>query len=138
MLNTRLRKQIEWHFYNHKADLALYEDKARDIIESGLTVNFGRVGSGSSGGSQTESKVIRLEALDEQMSRKRDWSTVVRNVWIAFPPWSYEHKVMIKLYVEKKSWEEIFAEGTAKSTFLYWRDKWLLEALMWAQAFELL
>ena len=25
MLTTRLRKQIEWHFYNYKADLALYQ-----------------------------------------------------------------------------------------------------------------
>ena len=45
MLTKRLRGQIEWHFKNYNADIALYNEKVRDILESGLTPNYGGVGA---------------------------------------------------------------------------------------------
>lgn len=141
MLNTRLRKQIEWHFYNYKADLQLYEQRIQDIVDSGLCINFSHIGSHSCLSNPTEAKAIRIEALQEEMNRKRDWATVVRNTFVAFR-FSPEHDIMIALYVKQiprnTVINEFFMKGLWERTFYRWRDKWLEKAYWWAKEFEIL
>lgn len=133
MLTTRLRKQIEWHFYNYTADIALYQDKARDIISDGLTANFGRIGSSTDRGNPTEDKVLRLAALDGE----RTWATVVRNTFNAFR-FEPEYEVMIALYIDKCTYKDLYANGIWERTLYRWRDKWLEYAFKWAKEFNLL
>lgn len=133
MLTTRLRKQIEWHFYNYEADLALYEDRVRDIIDSGLTVEFGRVGSGTRPGNPTESKVMRLDELDN----RRSWAAVVRNTFNAFK-FEPEYDIMVALYVNGKQYRELCTGGLWERTLYRWRDKWLEYAYKWAKEFKLI
>lgn len=135
MLTKRLRKQIEWHFYNYKADLALYNDRVRDILESGLTANFDRVGSfgGGTPSSPTERKALQLEALD----REYGWATVVRNTFNAFR-FEPEYEIMVALYIEHRSRREIFSGGLWETSFYRWRDNWLEHAYKWAKELKLL
>lgn len=133
MLTTRLRKQIEWHFYNHEADLAVYQDKARDIIGGGLTANFGRIGSGTGSGNPTEDKVLRLAALDGE----RTWATVVRNTFNAFK-FEPEYEVMMALYIDRRTYKDLCDNGMWERTLYRWRDKWLEHAYKWAKEFNLL
>lgn len=37
-LTRRLRKQIEWHFFNISADKALYDELRNEIIDSHLNL----------------------------------------------------------------------------------------------------
>jgi len=137
MLNTRLRKQIEWHFYNYKAGQKLYEERVQDIIESNMTVNFSHIGSRSRRGSPTENKAIRIEALD----REQSWALAIRNTFLTFR-FSPEYDVMAALYIDQKPRrtviDEFFMSGLWERTFWRWRDKWLDCACEWAQEFKLL
>lgn len=134
MLTNRLRKEIEWHFYNYKADLALYEERVRDILDAGLTARYDRVGGGGMGaGSSTEVKAMRLEALD----RERCWATVVRNTFTAFR-FEPEYDIMIALYIKQRSRKELLRDGLWETTFFRWREKWLNCAYRWAREFRLL
>lgn len=133
MLTKRLRKQIEWHFYNYAADAALYEERERDILSEGLTANFNRVGSCPNRGSATESKAVRLEALGTQ----RTWATVVRNTFNAFR-FEPEYSIMSALYIQGKPYKELFSDGLWETTFWRWREKWLEYAYKWAREYELL
>jgi hypothetical protein len=139
MLTTRIRKQLEWHFYNREADLAIRDDEIKSVAESGLTVDYSRVGSGGKrGGSPTESKAIKIAAL----KAGGDWATVVDNTFNAYK-FLPEFDAMVALYVENKSFKEIIKNGKNErglnsSTFWYWRDKWLETALSWAREYKLL
>lgn len=134
MLTKRLRSQIEWHFYNYPADIALYNERVREIAESGLTVNYDRIGSGgNTPGSPTERKAIMLEALEQE----RNWATVVRNTFVAFQ-FEPEHKVMVELYIKGRPLKELLCDGLWETTFYRWRDRWLEYALKWARKFNLL
>lgn len=134
MLTKRLREQIEWHFYNYPADKDLYNERVREITESGLTASYDRVGSrGNIPSNPTERKAILLEELD----RERTWSNVVRNTFSAFR-FEPEYEVMKKLYIERVSYKEIFCEGVGERTYWRWRDKWLGYAYKWARKFKLL
>jgi hypothetical protein len=138
MLTTKLRKQLEWHFYNRDADIAIYEDKVRGVIESGLTADYDRLGNANKrGGSPTESKAIKIATLGEG----RDWAAVVSNTFNAFR-FEPEYDVMVALYVNgkrrSKVIEEYFVGGAWQTTFWRWRDKWLETALCWAKEYNLL
>lgn len=134
MLTKRLRSQIEWHFYNYPADMALYNERVREIAESGLSMNYERIGSGgNTPGSPTERKAVLLEELD----REKTWATVVRNTFNAFR-FEPEFKVMEKLYIYRVPYKELFSNGLWETTFFRWRDKWLEYALKWAKKFKLL
>lgn len=134
MLTKRLRSQIERHFYNYPADIALYNERVREIAESGLTVNYDRIGSGgNTQGSPTERKAIMLEALEQE----RNWATVVRNTFVAFQ-FEPEYEIMTELYINRRKYKEILCNGLWQSTFWRWRDRWLEYAYKWAQKFNLL
>lgn len=134
MLTKRLRSQIEWHFYNYPADMALYNERVRDIAEAGLSMNYERIGSGgNTPGSPTERKAVLLEELDQE----KTWATVVRNTFNAFR-FEPEFKVMEKLYIYRVPYKELFSNGLWETTFFRWRDKWLEYALKWAKKFKLL
>lgn len=134
MLTKRLRSQIEWHFYNYPEDIALYNERVREIAESGLTVNYDRIGSGgNTPGSPTERKAIMLEALEQE----RSWATVVRNTFIAFQ-FEPEHKVMVELYIKGRNLKELLCDWLRETTFYRWRDHWLEYAYKWAKKFGLL
>lgn len=134
MLNTRLRKLIEWHFYNYKADMELYNNRAQDIIDSGLTARLDAVGGRSGKPSRTtEDKAIKLAALDNQ----KNWATVVRNTFNAFR-FEPEYDVMVAIYIQGRHHKELFTEGLWETTFYRWRDKWLEYAYKWAKEFSLL
>ena len=134
MLTKRLRSQIEWHFYNYPADMALYNERVREIAESGLTANYDRIGSGgNTPGSPTERKAIMLEALEQE----RSWATVVRNTFVAFQ-FEPEYEIMTELYINRRKYKEILCNGLWQSTFWRWRDNWLEYAYKWAQKFNLL
>ncbi len=134
MLTKRLRGQIEWHFKNYNADIALYNEKVRDILESGLTPNYGGVGGGGNSiSSPTEVKAIKLYELDAE----RSWATVVRNTFIAFQ-FEPEHKVMVELYIKGRKLKELLCDGLWETTFYRWRDHWLEYAYKWAKKFGLL
>ena len=118
MLTKRLREQIEWHFKNYNADIALYNEKVRDILESGLTPNYGGVrGGGNSISSPTEAKAIKLYELDAE----RSWATVVRNTFIAFR-FEPEYKVMCELYIKGRKLKELLCDGLWETTFYRWRN----------------
>lgn len=139
MLTKRMRAQIEWHFDNYAADLALYEHRARDILDSGLTGNLSYTGRGSLPGNPTEHKAIRLAALDGH----RSWATVVRNTFNAFR-FEPEYEVMYKLYIEHKRVKELIKTKSnpdgivSESTFYFWKNKWMDMAEKWARSFNLI
>lgn len=133
MLTKRIRKQIEWHFKNYNADAALYDDRVREIIDSGLTANYSGVGGGGGVSSPTEAKGLRLLELDNEQS----WAAVVRNTFIAFR-FEPEHKVMVELYIKGRSLKELLCDGLWETTFYRWRDNWLEYAYKWAKKFNLL
>ena len=63
MLTKRLRKQIEWHFYNYAADKALYDERVNEVIDEGLTAKYDVVGGrGSDVGNPTERKGLLILA----------------------------------------------------------------------------
>ncbi len=134
MLTNRIRKEIEWHFYNYQADLSLYNAKVEDIVYGGLTARYDRVGGG--GGepsSPTESKAFKLEYLD----REKNWATVVRNTFTVFR-FEPEYDIMVELYIKRRSRKELLSDGLWETTFFRWREKWLMCAYKWAREFRLL
>lgn len=134
MLTRRLRKQIEWHFYNHKADIALYDEKVREIAEAGISTRYDRAGGrGTPNSDVVFYKALQIAALDKQLG----WAAVVRNTFAAFR-FEPEYDVMVDLYINHKSRKEIFETGLWESTFWRWRDKWLEHAYKWAKEFCLL
>ena len=133
MLTKRIRKQIEWHFKNYKADFALYNDRVDEIINSGLTANYSGVGGGGGVSSPTEAKGLKLYELDTE----RSWATVVRNTFIAFR-FEPEYKVMCELYIKGRKLKELLCDGLWETTFYRWRDNWLGFAYKWARKFGLL
>jgi len=142
MLTRRIRKQIEWHFYNYKADLALFNERRQDIMEACGTVNYSAVGGRSGIGNPTESKVAKLQALDKMFDNKRDWFCVVRNTFLHFRH-EPEHEIMIYMYTNnitrKQAVKKLCWEGDMWETvFDRMRDKWLTVALKWAEEFKLI
>lgn len=133
MLTKRIRKQIEWHFKNYNADAALYEDRVREIVDSGLTANYSGIRGGGGVSSPTEAKGMRLLEIDNEQS----WAAVVRNTFIAFR-FEPEHKVMVELYIKGRSLKELLCDGLWESTFYRWREHWLEYAYKWAKKFGLL
>lgn len=133
MLTKRLRKQIERHFKNYSADAELYEERVREIVDSGLTANYSGIRGGGGVGSPTEAKGLRLLELD----REQSWAAVVRNTFIAFM-FEPEHKVMVELYIKKRPLKELLCDGLWENTFYRWRDNWLEYAYKWAKKFGLL
>lgn len=133
MLNKRLRKKIEQHFYNYKEDCLLYDDKVRDIAESGITADFGRVGGGSAPSDPTLNKAMKLAAIDCDKS----WAIVVRNTFITFRN-KPEGKIMNALYIQGKPKAEIVCSGLWETQFYRWRENWLYCAYEWAKRFNLL
>lgn len=133
-LTKRLRDKIEWHFYNFPADMSIYKERRREILESGMGVNYERVGSGGGLPSNpTERKAILLEELEQE----KTWATVVRNTFNAFR-FEPEYKVMEQLYVHRVPYKELFCKGVGERTYWRWRDNWLEYAYKWAKKFRLL
>lgn len=133
-LTKRLRRQIEWHFKNYKADALLYDEQVDDIIDSGLTAKYTNIGSNSCGVScPTEKKGIQILELDYE----RTWSAVVRNTFIAFR-FKPEYSVMVEFYINCKPIKDILCDGIWENTFYRWRDNWLEFAYKWAKKFKLL
>lgn len=134
MLTKRLREEIEWHFYNYPADMAIYQERRREILESGMGVNYERVGSGGGvQGNPTEKKAILLESLEQE----KTWATVVRNTFNKFR-FEQEYETMKELYIERRDYREVIANGLSERTYWRWRDKWLEYALKWAKKYRLL
>lgn len=133
MLTKRIRKQIEWHFKNYKADFTLYNDRVDEIINSGLTANYSGVGGGGGVSSPTEAKGLKLYELDTE----RTWAAVVRNTFIAFR-FEPEYKVMVELYINARPLKDLLCDGLWETTFYRWRDNWLGFAYKWARKFGLL
>ena len=137
-MNRSLRRQIEWHFYNYTADEKLYQEKVKDIVETGLTANYNKVGHSTKIADPTQDKAMQLS----KFSPDRNWAAVVRNTFNTYR-FEAEYDVMVELYINKKRYREIIKGrnnkyGLAESTFFYWRERWLNTALMWAKEFELL
>jgi hypothetical protein len=137
-MNRNIRRQIEWHFYNYAADEKLYQEKVKDIVETGLTVNYDKIGRSTKIADPTPNKAIQLS----KFSPDKSWAAVVRNTFNTYR-FEAEYDVMVDLYINKKRYSEIIKNknnryGLAESTFFYWRDRWLNTALMWAKEFELL
>ncbi len=134
MLTKRLRKQIEWHFYNYAADKALYDERASEIIESGLTANYSAIGGASEPSNPTERKGMKLYELDNEQG----WSEIVRNTFTAFR-FKPEYDMMRALYIDRKKPDEIYGIGiTSEPTFWRARDRWLECARDWAHIYGLL
>lgn len=137
MLNTRIRKLIEWHFYNYEADKSLIKEKEEDITYANLTVNM----TPSMGHSNKTSDPTAWKA-EKLFELGRDWSAVVRNTFTAFK-FEPEYDIMVDLYVKKMRYAEIIKSdknkyGLNERTFFYWRERWLEVALMWANEFKLM
>jgi|GEM_PF-2111502 len=143
-LTRRFRKQLEWHFYNYKAELALYSerlaklnDRRNDIMDSMASVNYAAVGGrGGSCSDTTASRAMRLESLDRMFDNRKDWFCVVRNTFNHFM-FEHEATIMLDLYVNGKKRSDVL-KTINESTFWYWRDRWLGVALMWAKKFDLI
>ena len=133
MLTKRLRKQIQRHFKNSRADAELYEELVREIVDSGLTANYSGIRGGGGVGSPTEAKGLRLLEIDNE----KTWAAVVRNTFIAFQ-FEPEYKVMVELYINKRPLKKLLCDGLWENTFYRWRDNWLEYAYKWAKKFGLL
>lgn len=133
MLTKKLRKQIEWHFYNYKADAAIYDNHVCEILDSGLIANYDGIGGGSDVNNPTECKGLKLYELNNEQT----WAAVVRNTFIAFR-FEPEHKVMVELYIKERPLKELLRDELWESTFYRWRDNWLEYAYKWAKRFGLL
>jgi len=143
MLTRKLRKQIEWHFYNHRAELALLNERREEIAAHIQSVDYSSIGGGSkyNGADSTAKRADQLLSLDALLENKRNWFCVVRNTFLHFRL-ELEFDVMCKLYIENKidtSHRKIIRLlEIESSTFYFWRDKWLERALRWAKELDLL
>ena len=133
MLNKRLRKQIEQHFYSYKADCLLSDERVQEIAEAGLIANYSGVGGGGAPSDPTWNKAIKLAAIESD----KTWTAIVRNTFIAFR-FEPELKVMVELYIKERPLKEILCDGLWENTFYRWRDNWLEYAYKWAKKFKLL
>lgn len=140
-LNGRLRRDIEWHFKNYGADIALRRAREADIIESGLTANISHIGSSNRISDPTADKAAKL--IDAELDKifntasVGDWAAVIRNTFTAFR-WEPEFGLMVSLYIEGKNYKQLFGDGFPERVFWRWRDKWLTSALKWAKSYDLL
>ncbi len=132
MLTKRIRKQIEWHFKNYKAESAIYDERMHEILNAGLIANYNGVGGGTVG-NPTETKGLRLFELDSEHS----WAIVVRNTFIAFR-FEPEYKVMVEFYIKGRPLKDLLCDGLWETTFYRWRENWLEYAYKWAKKLELL
>lgn len=133
-MTKRIRKQIEWHFYNYTADREIYDERVAEIAESGIVANYAAVGGQSAPANPTERKGLLINDL----STERTWATVVRNTFTAFR-FDPEYDLMQAMYVDGKKPKEIYESGfTSASTFWRARERWLKEAYDWAQLYGLL
>ena len=133
MLTKRIRKQIEWHFYNYAADKEVYDARVEEIVNAGMTANYTSDGVRSSPGNPTERKGLLLYELDTE----KTWATVVRNTVIAFR-FAPEYNVMVEYYIKGRDLKEILCGGLWERTFYRWRENWLECAYKWAKKFKLL
>lgn len=133
-MTKRMRKQIEWHFYNYTADRELYAERVAEIAESGIVANYATVGGQGAPANPTERKGLLINDL----STERTWATVVRNTFTAFR-FDPEYDLMQAMYVDGKKPKEIYESGiTSEPTFWRARERWLKEAYDWAQLYGLL
>lgn len=134
ILDGRLRKRIEFHFFNYNADKLIESDTVRDIAESGLTADFNRIGSRAG---RTPNLTEKKGLLLYEQSKRYLWPKVVENTFTAFR-FEPEYEIMHKRYVERVAYKELFAKGLPERTYWYWRDRWLDYAYMWAKEYKLL
>lgn len=135
MLTKRMRKLIEWHFYNYAADKEMYAERIAEIAESGITANYSAIGGHSGTPSNpTERKGLLLNDL----KLTQTWDAVVRNTFTAFR-FEPEYDMMKAMYIDGKKPSEIYNGGiTTEPTFWRARDRWLCVAYGWAQVYGLL
>lgn len=140
-MDKNLRREIEWHFKNYGADIALRRQREADIIESGLTAKLGNVGGGSGVSNPTADKAQKLIDLELdkifKSSSQGDWAAVIRNTFTTFR-WEPEFHLMVALYIEGKEYKQLFGDGFPEAVFWRWRDKWLKHAKKWAELYEII
>lgn len=134
MLTRRTKRQIEWAFYEYKANKTLGAQRTAEIAEQGLTADLERIGFGSGVSQPTESKAIRL------MSRMQPylWAKVVENTLAAFR-FESVYDVLIERYFHRKGHKELLAKYMGSERGYYYSlDRALEFAYMWALEYGLL
>ena len=126
------KRKIEYAFYNYNKLKESSEQALDDIRNSGITIDFGKVGHGSGVGNPTEQKAIRC--VDENNAL---WCAVVERTYIHYK-WAIEGVLLKKKYFEHKSRREIMRVlCVPESTYHYWLQRILTTAELWAHDFGL-
>lgn len=134
MLDRRTKRQIEWAFYNYKANRKLGAEQLQEIAEQGLTADLERIGFGGGTSNPTESKGLRLQERAKQYL----WAKVVENTLAAFR-FEAVYDILVDRYFKGKSHNLIMTDyAIGESTYFYRLDRALEYAYMWVLEYELL
>jgi hypothetical protein len=136
-LNNKIKRQIEWHFKNYKADKAMGENYVRDVAESGMVRGYDRVSvDGGMFCNAIESKII----LMEERSIPYRWAKVVENTLNAYR-FDLGFDMFYERYMssEKPGDRLLMAKYCVpERTYYRWIRKVLETAFEWAKEFNLL
>ncbi len=131
-MDNKIKRKIDWAFYNYEKLLKDNEEVLDDIRASGLIANISQVGHGSGVGNPTEQKAIRCAEYDNAL-----WCAVVERTYIYYK-WTMEGTLLKKKYFDKKSRYEIMQDMCVpESSYHFWLSKIRGTAELWAHEFGL-
>ena len=99
MLERKIRKKIEWAFYNYSENNAAAQQYILDVAERQMAVDYGKIPVQASGGNGVESAIVK--ALDKECAAYR-WCKVVEQTIEHFAGTGKDTLVRLK-YFENKS-----------------------------------
>lgn len=134
MLERRVRKKIEWAFYNYKAISTTAEKYILEVAEKQLSVSYDKLPVQSSAGNSVESSVIK--ALDKGDAYK--WCKVVEQTLEHFAGTGKDTLIRLKYFEKLREWklcQKLYVEHTS---IYRWVDEAMIYAAMVALQFGLI
>jgi hypothetical protein len=132
-MDNKLKRKIDWAFYNYNTLIADTQAALDDIRNSGLIADMTKVGHSCGIGRPTEQKAIKC-MVDE----KALWCAVVERTYIQYK-WTMEGVILKKKYFDKKSRAQIMCEcEVSESSYHFWLGRIRATAELWAYEFGLI
>lgn len=134
MLDRKLRRRVERAFYDYEVYRQCCVTTIAERAESGLTANYGAVGSHSGVGNPTERKA--LKGIDD--GNAYAWCTVVEKTLAHFSGTGKDTLIRLRYFEklsERKVCEKLYIE---RRGLYYWVEEILTYAAMLALQFRLI
>lgn len=126
MLERRLRKTIEWAFYNYKAMRDEAAQAIADAADKQLSVNYGGAAVKSSPGNTNERSVI--SAIDRAESYK--WCKVVEQTLEHFEGTGKDTLVRLKYFERQREWRLCERLYVSRRALFEWVEDVITYAVM--------